>query len=110
MFRSPWLRLICFQVTCTVLLFSLPLRAQDGAKPSLAGNGSTKEWKFVVSGDSRNCGDAVMPMIAQGAAVEHATFYWHLGDLRAIYQPDEDMGGFDPSRILPCPSLVETPI
>ena len=105
MFRSPWLRLICFQVTCTVLLFSLPLRAQDRAKPSIVGNGSTKEWKFVVSGDSRNCGDAVMPMIAQGAAVEHATFYWHLGDLRAIYQPDEDMGGFDPSWHTPVPKL-----
>ncbi len=48
-------------------------------------------WRFVVSGDSRNCGDVVMPAIAEGARKDHADFYWHLGDLRAIYDFDEDM-------------------
>jgi hypothetical protein len=48
-------------------------------------------WSFVVSGDSRNCGDVVMPAIAQGADRNNAQFYWHLGDLRAIYTFDEDM-------------------
>jgi len=32
-----------------------------------------------------------MPAIAQGAARDEAKFYWHLGDLRAIYDFDEDM-------------------
>lgn len=50
-----------------------------------------KPWHFAVSGDSRNCGDVVMPAIAQGAARDQAQFYWHLGDLRAIYDFDEDM-------------------
>jgi hypothetical protein len=50
-----------------------------------------KPWRFVVSGDSRNCGDVVMPAIAQSADHNKAQFYWHLGDLRAIYDFDEDM-------------------
>ncbi len=48
-------------------------------------------WKFAVSGDSRNCGDIVMPAIAQGVLRSGAQFYWHLGDYRAIYTFDEDM-------------------
>jgi hypothetical protein len=48
-------------------------------------------WKFALSGDSRNCGDFVMPAIAQGVRQSGAEFYWHLGDFRAIYTFDEDM-------------------
>ncbi|MFY9561584.1 MAG: hypothetical protein WAQ52_15225 [Terriglobales bacterium] len=47
-------------------------------------------WNFAVSGDSRNCGDVVMPAIAAGAQHDQAAFYWHLGDLRAIYDFDQD--------------------
>jgi hypothetical protein len=47
-------------------------------------------WSFAVSGDSRNCGNVVMPAIAAGVIRKHSAFYWHLGDLRAIYAPDED--------------------
>src|SRR5580765_1403043 len=47
-------------------------------------------WTFAVSGDSRNCGDIVMPAIAAGARHDQAAFYWHLGDLRAIYDFDQD--------------------
>jgi hypothetical protein len=47
-------------------------------------------WHFAVSGDSRNCGDVVMPSIAAGARADHAAFYWHLGDLRVIHDFDED--------------------
>ena len=47
-------------------------------------------WTFAVSGDSRNCGDIVMPAIAAGARHDQAAFYWHLGDLRAIYTFDQD--------------------
>jgi hypothetical protein len=49
-------------------------------------------WRFIVSGDSRNCGDVVMPAIAaQSIERYQPSFYWHLGDLRAIYKIDEDM-------------------
>jgi hypothetical protein len=48
-------------------------------------------WRFIVSGDSRNCGDVVTPTIAFHAAQFAPSFYWHLGDLRAIYKIDEDM-------------------
>ncbi len=47
-------------------------------------------WTFAVSGDSRNCGNLVMPAIAAAARKDHAAFYWHLGDLRAIFKVDED--------------------
>jgi Calcineurin-like phosphoesterase len=50
-----------------------------------------RSWKFAVSGDSRNCGDIVMPAIASGIHKSGAEFYWHLGDFRAIYRLDEDM-------------------
>lgn len=56
--------------------------AQDPAAPA---------WKFAVSGDSRNCGDIVMPAIAAGVRRDGAQFYWHLGDYRAIYTFDEDL-------------------
>ncbi len=51
---------------------------------------SAASWKFAVSGDSRNCGDIVMPAIAEGVRRDGAAFYWHLGDYRAIYTFDED--------------------
>jgi len=47
-------------------------------------------WKFAVSGDSRNCGDIVMPAIAAGVRSDGAAFYWHLGDYRAISNIDEE--------------------
>jgi hypothetical protein len=48
-------------------------------------------WRFVVGGDSRNCGDVVMPAVAAGARAAGASFYWHLGDFRAIYDFDQDL-------------------
>jgi hypothetical protein len=59
--------------------------------PALAQSPPTAEWKFAVSGDSRNCGDVVMPAIAASVLKSGANFYWHLGDFRAIYDFDEDM-------------------
>jgi hypothetical protein len=47
-------------------------------------------WTFAVSGDSRNCGDVVMPAIAKGVLADKSAFYWHLGDFRAIYRFDQD--------------------
>jgi hypothetical protein len=52
---------------------------------------ATAQLKFAVSGDSRNCGDVVMPLIAADATAQSAKFYWHLGDLRAMYDVDQDM-------------------
>ena len=54
-------------------------------------------WNFAVSGDSRNCGDFVMPAIAAATRAEHDAFYWHLGDFRWGSQPDQDMVAMLPS-------------
>src|SRR5262249_55869148 len=48
-------------------------------------------WKFAVAGDSRNCGDVVMPALAAAVRAEGALFYWHLGDFRAMADFDQDM-------------------
>ena len=56
----------------------------------------TGAWKFAVSGDSRNCGDAVMPSIAEKVRQDGAAFYWHLGDYRAIYDFDQDFRARNP--------------
>ncbi len=63
---------------CAVLLSALPAAAQQS-------------WQFAVSGDSRDCGDVIMPAIAASVAATPAQFYWHLGDFRKIYDFDEDM-------------------
>jgi hypothetical protein len=52
---------------------------------------SAQPWQFAVAGDSRNCGDVVMPSIANSAKAAGAQFYWHLGDFRKISDFDEDM-------------------
>jgi hypothetical protein len=52
-------------------------------------------WYFAVSGDSRDCGDLVMPKIARDVedlrATTPAQLYWHLGDFRRLYGPDCDV-------------------
>jgi hypothetical protein len=73
-------------------LLSLGTLAVVTAKPAIPqAEEATGTWKFAVSGDSRNCGDVVMPGIAAGALAHQASFYWHLGDFRKIYDFDEDM-------------------
>ena len=59
----------------------------DGCSPA---NPRRETWAFSVAGDSRNCGNLVMPAIAAGARANHSAFYWHLGDLRKTYAIDED--------------------
>ncbi len=73
----------CSFASLMLILLAASLSAQNPA----AASGS---WKFAISGDSRNCGDIVMPAIAQGVRSDGAVFYWHLGDYRAIYTFDED--------------------
>ena len=51
-------------------------------------------WSFALSGDSRDCGDLVMPKIAAAVAAEEAPgidLFWHLGDLRRMYDIDCDI-------------------
>jgi hypothetical protein len=73
--------------SCAVLL--LPWASQAKGRDAAP-------WTFAVSGDSRNCGDVVMPAIAAGARAQNAAFYWHLGDLRAIYDFDDDYRQLNP--------------
>jgi hypothetical protein len=51
----------------------------------------TGTWRFAVSGDSRNCGDVVMPAIAASVLAHDVLFYWHQGDFRLMSDIDEDM-------------------
>jgi Calcineurin-like phosphoesterase len=92
----------CATVTLTVLVMAISASIASAqnqphsmlpSSTSSAAASSSKEWHFIVSGDSRNCGDLVMPAIAADAAQYHPAFYWHLGDLRAIYEMDEDYAG-----------------
>jgi hypothetical protein len=57
----------------------------------IATSAPAETWRFAVSGDSRNCGDLVMPAIAAGVKSDRAAFYWHLGDFRRLSKIDEDM-------------------
>ncbi len=70
----------------TLLPASARTRAQTAAS----------SFTFAVSGDSRNCGDFVMPAIAAKVKAENDLFYWHLGDFRAMGGPDQDMAALQP--------------
>ena len=52
---------------------------------------SAAPWKFALSGDSRNCGDVVMPAVASAVKKSGAVFFWHLGDFRKVSDFDEDI-------------------
>lgn len=87
-------------VLCAALFAFVAMRAlapeaiaQTASQPSAPApqQPNTGSWYFAVSGDSRNCGDVMMPAIAAGVIQSGASFYWHLGDFRAIYEFDEDM-------------------
>ena len=62
-----------------------------GASTARSAPESETAWTFAVSGDSRNCGDFVMPAIAARVKADKDTFYWHLGDFRWMSSEDEDM-------------------
>lgn len=75
---SPRLWLLLF-LSFTVWVTSVPAAEKSAT------------WNFAVSGDSRNCGDVIMPAIAAGAKKDAAQFYLHMGDFRAIFGMDEDI-------------------
>ncbi len=79
-----------------VLAYTLLFCANAGAQATPQAD----TWKFAVSGDSRNCGDIVMPAIAKGVLHDGASFYWHLGDYRAIYTFDEDYRATHPQATI----------
>jgi hypothetical protein len=70
------------------LLAATPRASRPSAEKSAQAGAP---WHFALSGDSRNCGDVVMPAIAQSVRSRQAAFYWHLGDFRKIYDFDEDI-------------------
>ncbi len=72
------------------LLLAAALAAALALPAAAAGD----TWSFAVSGDSRDCGDVVMPKIARSVLDERGPsvdFYWHLGDFRRIYDIDCDI-------------------
>ena len=77
------------------IVVSLPAFPQTPANAS-----RSQVWYFAVSGDSRNCGDVVMPAIARKAGEDGALFYWHLGDYRAIYDFDQDFRQLQPNATI----------
>jgi hypothetical protein len=66
------------------------------ARGMTAAQSGPATWTFAVSGDSRNCGDFVMPAIAAKVVAEKDVFYWHLGDFRWIALADQDMEALQP--------------
>jgi hypothetical protein len=80
---------------CRIVLIVMPF-ALAQSSPAQESK-SSEAWHFAVSGDSRNCGDVVMPAIAEKVRAEHAAFYWHLGDYRAIYDFDQDIKTRNPT-------------
>ena len=82
--RGKMIRSILSAIAVTILLVL-------SIEPAVAQQPSGGTWRFVASGDSRNCGDVVMPGIAETAKKNQAAFYWHLGDLRLTSGFDEDI-------------------
>ncbi len=72
----------------------------SGAAVAAGAHAADTGWTFMVSGDSRNCGDVVMPAIAAAAHREDAALYWHLGDLRLIADVDDDYRRLHPTASL----------
>jgi hypothetical protein len=89
-------RLVCL----VLILVCLPAWTQP-RKAAAPGGGT---WHFAVAGDSRNCGDVVVPAIAARARAQGVAFYWHLGDLRWLKNVDEDMVN---RKDRPAPSLAQ---
>lgn len=78
------------------VLFASRAPAPDPAVVQAAGKDNST-WTFAVSGDSRNCGDFVMPAIAAKVKAESDVFYWHLGDFRWLTLADQDMEALEPA-------------
>ncbi|MEP6947048.1 MAG: hypothetical protein ABJA02_14095 [Acidobacteriota bacterium] len=82
--------IFCRLVLTSLLIVLGAASGVVGQSPTPAPAGG-QTWQFAASGDSRNCGDIVMPTIAGDLSRSDAKFYWHLGDLRWISDFDEDI-------------------
>ena len=86
-YAGSMVRLSLFRLVVTTISFA----AIAFLAPSSQAQDASTLWTFAVSGDSRNCGDFVMPAIAAKVKAENDAFYWHLGDFRWMSQPDQDL-------------------
>ena len=99
-------RLLLVLIGGTLLTCLFSGSATSGSTPALDNRPeppASSSWYFAVSGDSRDCGDLIMPKIANSVAAKRKLmplkFYWHLGDFRALYRIDCDMAKrMDPPR------------
>jgi hypothetical protein len=83
---------------CTPLALIALVAVVPAIAPTFAmAQTNSPSWTFAVSGDSRNCGDFVMPAIAAKVKAEKDAFYWHLGDFRWISSPDQDLLAMQPA-------------
>ncbi len=75
---------------CCAMLCAAAAAPAAGQAPS-----SPADWYFALSGDSRDCGDVIMPRIAAAIARNRTAapidFYWHLGDFRRMFDVDCDI-------------------
>ena len=78
-------------------LFALAPMVLGASLPTAVAQAPASSWTFAVSGDSRNCGDFVMPAIAVKVKAENDAFYWHLGDFRWMSQEDQDLAAMSPA-------------
>jgi Calcineurin-like phosphoesterase len=99
-------RLILVLCCCALMTSTLVMAEHFGSNPAIMNDTSEppvkSSWYFAVSGDSRDCGDLIMPKIAKSIAEKRKQlpikFYWHLGDFRALYRVDCDIAlPMDPS-------------
>ena len=77
-----------------LLALLLALSSAAAAAPPSQAETKPVAWSFALSGDSRDCGDVIMPKIAAAVAAEEAPgvdLFWHLGDFRRMYDIDCDM-------------------
>ncbi len=79
------------RIPCLVLATLVVVAVAVGAEEPAPKDGA---WFFAVAGDSRDCGDLIMPKIAYDIAANQAktpvAFFWHLGDFRLAYDVDCD--------------------
>jgi len=88
---APRTAAMALRATSLVLVaIVFPVVSDARPSPAPTPGGTDGSWTFVVGGDSRNCGDVVMPAVAAGARSANAGLYWHLGDFRALYDFDQD--------------------
>jgi hypothetical protein len=86
----------------TISLLSFPTACQLSHAQS-----TPFSWSFAVSGDSRDCGDFVLPAISTHVKAEKDDFYWHLGDFRKIQEPDQDLVAMNGGKVPPLDEYIK---